>query len=166
MLFGVGVPNSSSRRVVILGRGAAGKSTAARRLAAALGCELIELDAHFWSADLVATPPDRWCTVQEGLGQRPCWVMDGDLGPYDVLEPRLRAADEIWLLDFPVALCLGRALRRSRERWDFWRWMLTWRHTHKPAILSQITHFAPATRVRHFRRPGDLEDILAALENR
>ena len=47
--------------------------------------------------------------------------MDGDLGPYDVLERRLRQADEVWMLDFPLAICLwsirsfGRAsMRRAR----------------------------------------------------
>ncbi len=49
--------------------------------------------------------------------------MDGDLGPYDQLDVRLVSADTIILLDFPLLLCAWRAMRRSRERTDFWLWL-------------------------------------------
>jgi hypothetical protein len=53
--------------------------------------------------------------------------MDGDFGPYDVLDVRLQAADTVVFLDFSPARCAWRAVRRSRERADFWWW---------PAYLS------------------------------
>src|SRR5437879_1477660 len=40
------------QRVVILGRGGAGKSTAARRLGELVGLPIIELDKHFWQPGL------------------------------------------------------------------------------------------------------------------
>jgi dephospho-CoA kinase len=44
--------DSVDRRVVILGRGGAGKSTFAARLGAVTGIPVIELDTVFWRADL------------------------------------------------------------------------------------------------------------------
>jgi adenylate kinase family enzyme len=42
------------RRVVVLGRGGAGKSTFAARLGMATGIPVVELDALFWRPDRAA----------------------------------------------------------------------------------------------------------------
>ena len=41
--------------------------------------------------------------------------MDGDLGPYDVLDVRLQAVDTVVLLDFPLLRSAWRAIRQSPE---------------------------------------------------
>lgn len=64
--------------------------------------------------------------------------MDGDLGPYDVIDVRLQAADTIVFLDFSPARCAWRAIRRSRERPDFWWWLLTYRRRSRPLLLQAI----------------------------
>src|SRR3954453_18041510 len=112
------------RRVVILGRGAAGKSTAATRLAGSTGLPLIELDGYFWRPGLAPRAADDWTRIQHSLAAAPEWIMDGDLGPYDVLVPRLRRADTVLVLDFSLARCAWQAVRRSRERLDFWIWLV------------------------------------------
>src|SRR5882672_10846264 len=98
------------KRVVILGRGASGKSTLARRLGEITGLPVIELDKVFWRAGLLATPRDQWVVLQEKLVAEDGWIMDGDLGPYDAVEVRLRAADTI----IPFGL-LTRPLRLARN---------------------------------------------------
>src|SRR5271168_962917 len=113
--------SGTMRRVVILGPGASGKSTLARRLGEILGLPVIELDKLFWRPGLIATPRDQWVLLQEKLVAADSWILDGDLGSYDAPEVRLRAADTIIFLDFSVVRCVWRALRRSRERADFWR---------------------------------------------
>jgi adenylate kinase family enzyme len=55
------------KRAVILGRGAAGKSTLARRLGEIMGLPVIELDKVFWRAGLLATPRDQCLVLQENL---------------------------------------------------------------------------------------------------
>jgi hypothetical protein len=60
------------------------------------------------------------------------------LGPYDALPARLSAADTVLLLDLP------RALRRSKERWDFWWWLATWRWFALPKILSILAEHSNA----------------------
>ncbi|MEU4667677.1 hypothetical protein AB0F91_06855 [Amycolatopsis sp. NPDC023774] len=75
------------RRVVLLGRGGAGKSTFAGWLGAALDLPVVELDALFRPPDLTPVAPGRWAEVQEEPASEPRWLLDGDLGPYDVLRP-------------------------------------------------------------------------------
>jgi adenylate kinase family enzyme len=71
------------RRVVILGRGGAGKSVFARRLGELAGLPVIELDSLFWQDGLVPADPVRWEGRQHDLARLDAWVIDGDLGPFD-----------------------------------------------------------------------------------
>jgi hypothetical protein len=68
--------------------------------------------------------------------------MDGDLGQYDVLDVRLQAADTVVFLDFSLLRCTWRAIRRSRERADFWRWLFTYRRRSRPLLLRAIAAHA------------------------
>jgi adenylate kinase family enzyme len=149
------------KRVVILGRGASGKSTLARRLGELTGIPVIELDKVFWQAGLLATPRDEWVKLQEKLVATDRWIMDGDLGPYDAVEIRLRAADTIILLDFSLFRCTWRAARRSRERADFWRWLLAYRFHSRPILMRAIAKHAPSASLRVLRDPLDVRSLLA-----
>jgi adenylate kinase family enzyme len=151
------------KRVVILGPGGAGKSTLARHLSALMGLPVIELDQHFWTEDLRPLSKEQWRSVQKELVQTPDWIMDGDLGPYDVLEPRLTLADTVVVLDFSRWRCVLRSLRRSCERLDFWRWLWTWRRTSRPQLLAAIATFAENAVVEIITSPRALEDWLATL---
>lgn len=149
------------KRVVILGRGASGKSTLARRLGDITGLPVIELDKIFWQPGLTGTPREEWVAVQERLAAEDRWIMDGDLGPYDAVEVRLRAADTIILLDFSLARCAWRAIRRSRERTDFWRWLLAYRYQSRPNLRAAIARHAPDAVLHAFRSPRALRRFVA-----
>jgi adenylate kinase family enzyme len=145
------------RRVVVLGRGGAGKSTFAVRVGAVIGIPAVELDAVFWKADLTPTAPDAWVAWQQELVARPAWIADGDLGPYDV---RLAAADAVLLFDYSLVRCAWRALRRGWEGLDFWHWVWAYRHRWRPLLLERIATVAPGADVRVFRRPRDAARFL------
>ena len=88
--------------------------------------------------------------------------MDGDLGPCDVLPVRLSAADTVLLLDLPMWLCLWRALRRGRENWDFWWWLITWRWLERPKIRGLLSDH-PTLEVHTFRLSKELDQFLSKL---
>ena len=149
------------RRVVILGRGGAGKSVLARRLGELTALPVTELDRVFWSADLQPTSRDAWEDVQRKLTMAEGWVLDGDLGPYDSLQPRLAAADTVVVLDFGLLRCAWRALRRSPERADFWWWLLRWRGVYKRQLVAAVARWAPGAQLHILRTPRQAERFLA-----
>jgi adenylate kinase family enzyme len=151
------------RRVVILGRGAAGKSVLAARLGEITELPVIELDRIFWLPGLAATPRAEWAELQRGLARGESWIMDGDLGPYDELGVRLAAADTVVILDFSLPRCAWRALRRSREQADFWRWLIGYRRRSLPLIRREIASHAGSADVVVLRGPRAVQFFLAGI---
>jgi adenylate kinase family enzyme len=151
------------KRVVILGRGGSGKSTLAAKLTGITGLPVIELDKIFWRQGLAATPRDEWITTLQKLVDEDRWIMDGDLGPYDAVEIRLQAADTIILLDFSLARCAWRTLRRGRERADFWRWLVAYHWRSRPKLMEAIAKYAPGAEVYVIRNPAALTRLVAKL---
>lgn len=149
------------KHVVILGRGASGKSTLAARLGDITGIPVVRLDDLFWQPDLVALPREAWVEMQQRLAGEERWIMDGDLGRYDAVRVRLRCADTVIFLDFSLVRCAWRAFRRSRERWDFWRWLLTYRRQYRPRLMDAITDYAPQADLRILRSPRAIRRFLA-----
>ncbi len=143
------------QRVVVLGRGGAGKSVVALRLGELAGLPVTELDQMFWSADLRPTPHDRWEELQRELAAGIRWVLEADLGPYDSLQPRLASADTVVILDFGVLRCAWRAMHRSRPRADFWWWLLTGPRRSRPRVLAAVDRWALGADVHVLRSPHE-----------
>jgi len=151
------------RRVVILGPGGSGKSTLAWSLGEITGLPVIELDKIFWRAGLTATPLEEWIQAQQTLVNQSQWIMDGDLGPYDAVQVRLQAADTIIFLDFSLLRCAWRAFRRSRERLDFWLWLLRYRTKSRPLLMRVIVEQAPTAKLYMLRTPKSVAQFLETI---
>ena len=156
-------PYANMKRVVITGPGAAGKSTLAVLLGEITGLPVIELDKLFWRPGLTATPRDQWAAIQRELATHKSCITDGDLGPYDVLDVRLQAADTIVFLDFSPARCAWRAIRRSRERADFWWWLLTYRRRGRPLLLEAIAGHADDAEIHVLPTPRAVRRFVAQI---
>ena len=64
-----------------------------------------------------------------------------------------QAADTIILLDFALVRCAWRALRRGRERSDFWRCLIRYRSRSLPLFTQEISKFAPHAELHLIRNP-------------
>src|SRR5262249_12652558 len=112
---------------------------------------------------LVATPRDQWVAVQQGLVKGERWIVDGDLGPSDVVAVRLCAADTVIFLDFSLVRCAWRAIRRSRERADFWCWLFAYRRQRRPLLMHAIATHAVGADVHILFSPRALRRFLERL---
>lgn len=146
-----------------MGPGASGKSALAACLGQVTGLPVIELDKLFWRPGLVATPRDEWVAIQRELAAQESWIMDGDLGPYDVIDVRLQAADTVVFLDFSPLRCAWRAIRRSRERADFWRWLLTYRRRSRPLLRQAIAAHASDAGIHVLPTPRAVRRFVAKI---
>jgi len=144
-----------------MGPGASGKSTLALKLGEITGLPVVELDKVFWRPGLIETPRDEWAELQRKLVAKNEWIMDGDLGPFDVFEVRLRAADTIIFLDFSLVRCAWRAIRRSRERLDFWLWLFRYHRESRPFLLEAIRNRAVEAMVHVLRDPEAVRRFVA-----
>jgi adenylate kinase family enzyme len=154
------------KRVVILGRGGSGKSTLAAKLGEIKGLPVIELDKLFWQPGLESMPRAEWVKKQQTLVEHELWIMDGDLGKYDAVEVRLSAADTIILLDFALVRCAWRALRRGRERIDFWQRLVAYRRQSLPVLMQAISKFAPDAELHLIRNPTELRLFIMGVERK
>lgn len=145
----------------MLGRGGAGKSVLAQRLAEQRQLPLIELDQHFWTDGPHPMPAKEWEQAHAKIIGQDRWVIDGDLGPYDIqLTQRLTAADTIIVLDLPLPVCVWRAWRRSHETWEFWRWVIRYRRDSVPIIKEAIISTGSRGKVHWFSARAEVERYL------
>ncbi|MEC5397454.1 hypothetical protein [Uliginosibacterium sp. H1] len=174
--------------VNVLGCSGSGKSTFARRLAAALGVRYIEMDAVFWEPAWTEPTDERFFarlrhTLSEGDGR---WVLDGSYTrTIPIKWPQVRTV--VWL-DMGFALTVWRVFRRALQR--AWRGTELWAGTgnceslgrmvsRKSIVLWAIQHHGPNRRkceaqmrdpqyahIRfiRLRTPREAEDFLLAIE--
>jgi adenylate kinase family enzyme len=149
-------------RVAVIGCSGSGKTTLANKLGCALGVQVVHIDSHYWrivDGRRVESTPEEWRARHSELIAEPRWVLDGmKLG---VLPDRLRRADAVIYLDLPLrSLIAGIARRRIQYRrqgdpergiyttvnWPMLKWVLTFRHKHRAAVLQLVNDF-PGRRI-------------------
>lgn len=131
-------------RVLVIGCPGAGKTHFARALAERTGLPLYHLDLLWHRPDKTTAPPARFDAQLGELLSRPRWILDGNY--LRTLSTRLARCDTVFLLDYPVELCLaGAAARIGQKRPDlpwveeefdeeFRRWILDFPRDQLPEI--------------------------------
>lgn len=98
------------QRVMVIGPCGAGKSTVSRMLSQTLKLPLYHLDMLHWKEGWIEETQAQLRSDLAPILAQDRWLIDGNYG--STMDIRIERADTIVYLDFPIALCLWRALKR------------------------------------------------------
>lgn len=111
------------RKVIIIGCPGAGKSTFARKLRDVTGLPLYYLDMLWHRPDQTNVSREEFEAQVKEIMQRDQWIIDGNY--LHTMELRLRECDTVFLLDYPLEICLAGAESRIGKRREDLPWIET-----------------------------------------
>ncbi len=162
------------KKVIVIGCPGGGKSTFARRLQASSGLPLHHLDTIWHKPDRTTVSRE---VFDEKLGQllaQEEWIIDGNYNR--TLERRMAACDTVFLLDYPVAVCLEGAQQRvgqphSDLPWleetfdpEFRQWIEDFAQTQLPRIYALLAQYGQGREIVIFRSREDADAWLRLYE--
>lgn len=147
-------------KVLIIGNAGSGKTTFAKKLAAAYDLPLVHLDQLYWCGNWEHLGREEFdCILQEEL-EKPQWILDGNFNR--TISHRLQYCDTVFFFDLPTVTCLVGITKRifenygksrpdmggeCRERFDrkklsLYRNVLTFNHQHRKAYYKLLSEAA------------------------
>ncbi len=155
------------RKVIVIGCPGAGKSTFARALRDATSLPLYYLDMLWHRPDKTNCSREEFDAALEELIQKDRWIVDGNY--QRTLETRIKACDTIFLLEYPLEVCLeGARSRIGKKREDmpwveeemdpeFEQWILDFPKEQLPEIHRLLKKYREekAVFVFHFRQEAE-----------
>lgn len=139
------------KKILVIGNSGSGKSTFARKLHQATGLPLLHLDLLWHLPDKTNISREEFDTRLEEILALKEWIIDGNY--QRTLQQRIAACDTIFLLDYPVEVCLaGVAERIGKDRPDipwqetefdpeFRQWILDFPNTQLPDIYRLLDQY-------------------------
>ena len=160
--------DGAPRRIAVIGRGGAGKTTVALRLGEELGLPVVHLDRLAWDPSWQPVDPELFDRRQAAAVAGDAWVIDGGYLSSPGWPERVRRADLVVLVEAPLLVCLERIVRRSLARTCgrrpdlpagcdeafslfFLRWTLGWSRRNREA-LTRVERTRPVVRIARQRR--------------
>lgn len=108
-------------KIMIIGSPGAGKSTFARKLRDATKLPLYYLDMIWHKPDQTNISREEFDTQLNEIIKRDKWIIDGNY--QRTLEVRLRECDTVFLMDFPLEICLLGAQSRIGKKHEDLPWV-------------------------------------------
>lgn len=104
-------------KIIIIGCPGSGKSTFAKELKAITQLPLYHLDMIWNKPDKTTITREEFDEILSKILKEEAWIMDGNY--QRTLERRLESCDTVYLLDYPMEVCLsGATMRVGKERED------------------------------------------------
>ena len=161
-------------KILILGSTGAGKTTFAIELGKLLNLEVIHLDSFYWNKNWEPTPSNEWKIKLSKLLQKDKWIIDGNY--ITILELRLKDADSVIFIDFPLSTCLWRCFKRyilhlgkvraempegcvEKFDWEFIKWIWNYPRDICPKIL-EILEKEKSKKIIILQNKNDVSEFL------
>lgn len=161
-------------KVIIIGCPGAGKSTFARKLKEKTGLPLFYLDMIWHKPDGTNISRDEFDGKIKEIMKKEQWILDGNY--IRTLEMRLKECDTVFLLDYPLELCLeGASSRIGKERPDmpwieseldleFRQFIVDFPRESLPKIYELLKKYEKEKELHIFRKREDAEEYLRTEE--
>ncbi len=161
-------------KVIIIGCPGAGKSTFARKLKEKTGLPLFYLDMIWHKSDGTNISRDEFDGKIKEIMKKEQWILDGNY--IRTLEMRLKECDTVFLLDYPLELCLeGASSRIGKERPDmpwvesefdleFRQFIVDFPKDSLPKIYELLKKYEKEKELHIFRKREDAEEYLRTEE--
>lgn len=149
------------RKIIIIGCPGAGKSTFARKLNQKLSFPLYYLDMIWHKPDKTTCSREEFDGRLREILEKDTWIIDGNY--LRTLEMRLKEADTVFLLDYPLEVCLAGAMERiGKKREDlpfvetepdeeFRQWILDFPGDQLPVIYRLLKQYESGREIFVFR---------------
>lgn len=111
------------QRAIVIGCPGSGKSTFARSLRDRTGLPLYYLDQLWHRPDGTHVTQEAFDQALSGILEQERWIIDGNY--QRTLELRLQACEAVFLLDYPLEVCLAGASSRIGQKREDFPWIET-----------------------------------------
>lgn len=164
------------KKALVIGCPGAGKSTFARKLRDRTSMPLYYLDMIWHRADGTNISREEFDRQVREITCREQWIIDGNY--LNTLEMRLQKCDTVFLLDYPMELCLAGAKERIGKKredlpWietefdqEFRQWIVDFPEDQLPQIYRMLEKYSGSRKLFVFRKREDADAYLASLEQR
>ncbi len=158
---------------MIVGSGGAGKSTFSRKLRDLTELPLYHLDMIYHKSDKTTISKEEFDKELAKLVAKDAWIIDGNYNR--TLEVRMKECDTLFLLDFPVEVCLQGVRSRigkprvdmpwieTEEDAEFMQWIRDFSINGLPRIYELIEKYKNSIQVIIFRSREETDAFLNTL---
>ncbi|MDE6760905.1 MAG: adenylate kinase [Lachnospiraceae bacterium] len=155
-------------KVIVIGCPGAGKSTFARKLRELTGLPLYYLDMLWHKPDQTNISREEFDVRLSEMMKEEKWIIDGNY--LRTLEMRLKECDTVFLLDYPLEICLSGAQERIGKRredlpWleteldeEFRQWILDFQKDQLPCIYGLLKQYQKDCHIVIFRSRKEADD--------
>lgn len=162
------------QKIIVIGSPGAGKSTFARKLRDKTGLPLHYLDTIWHRPDRTNITRDEFDSKLADILKTGEWIIDGNYGR--TLEMRLKACDTVFLLDYPLDVCLAGAQERVGQKreempWieeeldeEFRQWIEDFPNTQLPKIYQLLEQYKDGKQIYILHSRADADDFLRRMQ--
>lgn len=159
------------KKVIVIGSPGAGKSTFARKLRDATNLPLHYLDMLWHKSDQTTVSVQEFDQQLDLLLEKDRWIIDGNY--QRTLKRRVKACDTVFLLDYPLEVCLlGAESRVGQVREDlpwqeiefdpeFKQWIIDFEKDQLPYIYQLLEQYQDSKEIVIFKTRAESEEYLS-----